>query len=215
MLLTCINPVNIICRMLPPPDNFVGGLVPIIFVAAANCSSSATSIVVQDTSYTVKSVGGVVPNPLFTAGTVVMCALDTSTKTISFFGKAGDTGLLDSDLTKATATASDVMSGKIFYAGNATLKTGSSTNKEVFRGSVSASKYSGSTITIPFVPTWWCFWCSNQSSIHGGPSFDNRKTTTGGNYFTASASENNTVWTFVGDTANIGNVNVSYVFMKG
>lgn len=110
-----------------------------IFIAAANCTSSTKSIIIptdgSNVSYTIKSVGGVVPNPLFTSGSVVICALDISARTVSFFGKAGDTGLLDSDLAKATATASDVMNGKTFYAGNSTLKTGTFS----FKGTATAA----------------------------------------------------------------------------
>ncbi len=55
------------------------------------------------------------------------------------------TGLSESALALATAIASDVLSGKTFYAGDKDIKTGSMTNRGAWTGSVAA----GSSITIP------------------------------------------------------------------
>lgn len=54
-------------------------------------------------------------------------------------------GLSASKLSQATASASNVLSGKTFYAGNKDIKTGTMTN----RGAWSTSVAAGSSVTIP------------------------------------------------------------------
>lgn len=55
------------------------------------------------------------------------------------------TGLSESDIAKATAVVSDVLSGKTFYSGDKNLKTGTMTN----RGSWTSTIAPGNSVTIP------------------------------------------------------------------
>lgn len=55
------------------------------------------------------------------------------------------TGLSESDIAKATAVVSDVLSGKTFYSGDKNLKTGTMTNRGAWNSTIAP----GNSVTIP------------------------------------------------------------------
>lgn len=66
---------------------------------------------------------------IFKKHTVVFCFAEFVTDRYNCFFKLGGGGLSDAELRKATAATADVLSGKTFYSGNKTLKTGTMPDK--------------------------------------------------------------------------------------
>ncbi|MBP1553359.1 MAG: hypothetical protein J6B21_04310 [Oscillospiraceae bacterium] len=85
----------------------------------ATATGTYIAFTIGGVSYAVKA-GGETEIEL-TSGVWYSFILDTDAKTINF--KSGG-GLSNSKLALATATAADVLTGKTFYSGNKTLKTG-------------------------------------------------------------------------------------------
>ena len=101
--------------------NGLSGTLSCVFKATAAFNAGDT-FTVDGTAYTVQlSNGEAAEANLFVSGATVLVVVDTVGKKVNF--KAGG-GLSNSKLALATATAADVLSGKTFYAGNKTLKTG-------------------------------------------------------------------------------------------
>lgn len=86
------------------------GILSCLFTAAAAYSSGDT-FTVDGTAYTVKMQDGKDPTDgFFTAGAVVPVIVNTTAKTVNF--KTGGV-----DISSATASPSDVLSGKTFFSG--------------------------------------------------------------------------------------------------
>lgn len=99
----------------------LSGMVSCVFKATAAFAAGDT-FTVDGVAYNLQlSNGEAAEANLFVSGATVPVVVDTAGKKVNF--KAGG-GLSNSKLALATAMAADVRSGKTFYSGNKTLKTG-------------------------------------------------------------------------------------------
>ena len=98
------------------------GIYSCIFRAVDSYSAGDTIRVDGYTYSVMMQDGSAAPDNLFVAGNSVAVIVDKGNQYVNF--KAGGEGLSDSDLSLATAAASDVLQGKTFYAGDKSLKTG-------------------------------------------------------------------------------------------
>lgn len=114
----------------------VSGIVSCVFTTTAAFADGDT-FTVDGESYAVQlSNGEAAEVNMFVAGVTVPVVVDKESKKVNF--KAGG-GLTASKLALANATVGDVRSGKKFYAGNATLKT----------GTLVPIKYKSGTFAVP------------------------------------------------------------------
>ena len=114
----------------------VSGIVSCVFTATDSFDEGDTVTVDGETYVIQLSNGEAAETNLFVSGVTVSIVVDKGNKKVNF--KAGG-GLTASKLALANATAGDVRSGKKFYAGDATLKT----------GTLNPIKYKSGTFTVP------------------------------------------------------------------
>lgn len=114
--------------------NGATGVIACQFKAVGNYSASFPNFIIDGVTYTPRLTNGESPDSdLFVSGVVVPCVVDTNSRIINF--KSGG-GVSSAKLALADAEEGDVASGKTFYAGDKSLKTGTFVGYQYITGTV-------------------------------------------------------------------------------
>lgn len=139
--------------MLPSKVEGVG-----IFTASSDYTAGDT-IQINGTAFAVKTMNGTTPpTGMFKSGATVVVGINYQSKSITFKVEGGVGGVDAAGLKLATASAGDVLSGKTFYSGNNSLKTGTRTSNTW--GCVSGTEVlrdnDSFTVDTTFYPRYMC-----------------------------------------------------------
>lgn len=137
------------------------------FFTATADYTAGDIIHINGTAFTVKTMNGSTPpTGMFKSGTTVVVGLNYQSKSITF--KVGNrVGGVDAEkLSLATASVGDVLSGKTFYSGNNSLKTGTRGSGTIQLKYDYVDMLANSTLTVPldFKLGYYFIWAKQKTN---------------------------------------------------